>query len=113
MRFRDVAAATGLQSEQRPYFRWRINNVVKDHRRGDGAMGRIVVGIKTVGAPQFLPGSRIVSCYAVASSDHNLGGFALTEQPGRGIRIRGFTHSIGWSLDLPKRLAGFRIYAQQ
>ena len=51
-------------------------------------MGRIVVGIKTVGAPQFLPGSRIVSSYAVASSYNNLGGFALTEQPGGGIGIR-------------------------
>src|ERR1044072_6412546 len=79
MRTRDVASTAGFECAQRLDTRWSIDDVVKDNRRSDDAIRRIIVGVETVRTPEFLAVCGIVTGDAIASSDHDLCLIALIE----------------------------------
>src|SRR5205085_10794005 len=53
MRRGDITATAGFEREQRSDARRSVNDVVKNDRRRNDAIRRIVVGIETVRAPEL------------------------------------------------------------
>src|SRR5437588_4204451 len=97
----DVAVAASAKHLQWTDAGGHIDQIVMDDRRCDHPIGWVFVRVETAAAPDFFSGGRVMTRYAIAAADDDFGLIGVTQQGGRGVRIRRFVYGVGGALDAP------------
>ena len=105
MRIGDVPFSAGAEREERFHPGRGVDDPVFHHRRGDDAVGAVVLRVQTAGAPPLPAGIEIVPGHDIAAGDHELEAPPYVVHEGSRIGIGRFPDRLRGPLHPPDGFA--------